>query len=237
MKKKITQKKTDRKPEFYHPSVTADVLCLERSEFQDRLYLYLIRRSPLAKAFPGCLAIPGGFMDANDDSIEACAVRELREETGIEIDTDDLILNGVHTRKGRDPRGPVHSTSFYAHVGRNNLTGIIAGDDAAEVVKCVLSCENGRIELSDGKGRLLSWIAVSDIGFCDNVKVINKPSGIAFDHAEIIATMVSNLIKRKKFLDDTDEEVAREKERKELIAKQKEKIARLKDRIATLEAR
>ena len=41
---------------------------------------------------------PGGVMDRREDPVE-CAVRELREETGVEIGVEDLTLAGTHTQQ------------------------------------------------------------------------------------------------------------------------------------------
>ena len=113
--------------EFFHPSVTADVVVLT----EDHKVL-LIKRSEEAKAFPGHWAFPGGFMDADDSCIEAAAVRELKEETGLEAKKLELV--GVYTKKGRDPRGPVHSTVFVTWLDDGAVSKAKAGDDASEAV-------------------------------------------------------------------------------------------------------
>ena len=113
--------------EFFHPSVTADLICLT----EDHKVL-LIKRSEDAKAFPGHWAFPGGFMDADDSCIEAAAVRELKEETGLEAKRIDLL--GVYTKKGRDPRGPVHSTAFVTWIDESEVGKAKAGDDASEAL-------------------------------------------------------------------------------------------------------
>lgn len=41
---------------------------------------------------------PGGVMNNGEDPVD-CAVRELREETGLDVAADDLTLVGTHTQR------------------------------------------------------------------------------------------------------------------------------------------
>jgi len=70
-------------------------------------------------------ALPGGFVDVGE-TVEAAAVREAREETG--LDVRQLELLGVYSDPDRDPRGHTVSTVF---VGRADGHPVGA-DDAAE---------------------------------------------------------------------------------------------------------
>lgn len=79
--------------------------------------------------YKGCWALPGGFMEM-DETIEHCAVRELAEETGLNVSEQDIRLIGVYSAPGRDPRGRT-VTAAYA-ISIENATAL-AGDDAAEV--------------------------------------------------------------------------------------------------------
>lgn len=59
----------------------------------------------------GQWALPGGFV-RDGESVEACARRELLEETGL----GDVFLEQLYTfgEVGRDPRGHVVSVAYYA---------------------------------------------------------------------------------------------------------------------------
>src|SRR5262249_42887352 len=86
----------------------------------------LIRRA--REPFKNRWALPGGFVDANE-SLEAAAARELREETGIK--RARLAQIGAFGDPGRDPRGHTVSIVFGALLARKPRA--IAGDDAAEL--------------------------------------------------------------------------------------------------------
>lgn len=68
--------------------------------------------------FAGYWAIPGGFVEENEDPRHT-AVRELREETGIQLSNLQTFLIDVFGAPDRDPRGHVVSIVYaYAMEGR-----------------------------------------------------------------------------------------------------------------------
>jgi len=87
----------------------------------------LIQRSSTSSAYPNCWALPGGFLDY-EETLEDCALRELFEETRLEVDPNKLDYVGVFDRVDRDPRGRVISHCFVVTV--DNMTMPKAGDDA-----------------------------------------------------------------------------------------------------------
>lgn len=71
-------------------------------------------------------AIPGGFVDYGE-SLEAAAVREAREETGLDVELVDLLY--TYSDPSRDPR---HHTVTAVFIARASGTPV-ADDDAAAV--------------------------------------------------------------------------------------------------------
>ena len=68
---------------------------------QDVPALLITRRAPNLRNHPGQWALPGGRRDAGE-SAEDAALRELREETGVEVKPDDVlgVLDDYVTRSG-----------------------------------------------------------------------------------------------------------------------------------------
>src|SRR5579859_6319432 len=81
------------------------------------------RRNP-----PPGWAIPGGFVDAGEP-VEEAALREMKEETGLEVVLSDLLY--VYSDPRRDPR---HHTATVVFLGRpaDPAARPVAGDDAAK---------------------------------------------------------------------------------------------------------
>lgn len=106
-------------------SVTADMGVLRRAE-DGRFEILLIKRKN--DPYKDCWALPGGFMEMNE-TLEKCAIRELKEETGIEVDRAEFIdlLDAVE----RDPRGRVISVVFKSYAPEGAVA--VANDDAIEI--------------------------------------------------------------------------------------------------------
>lgn len=86
--------------EYPRPAFTADVVVWQVDESTSSLSLLLIERAH--DPFAGCCALPGGFVDANED-LPIAAARELAEETQL----TDLRLVQLQSfgAPHRDPRG------------------------------------------------------------------------------------------------------------------------------------
>lgn len=113
------------------PAVTADTVLMAYPEDPQGpldCEILLVRRG--RDPFKGRWALPGGFLDM-EETVEACARRELREETGAETDAFDFILLGLFDRPGRDPRGRTISAAYLVQAPREAFDPA-AGDDAAE---------------------------------------------------------------------------------------------------------
>ena len=109
--------------EYPRPMLTADCVVLNR-----RGEVLLVCRGN--EPYRGCWALPGGFMEM-DEPIERCAVRELREETALEVAVEALRLVGVYSALGRDPRGRTVTVAYAVRVADAAEAEAEAGDDAA----------------------------------------------------------------------------------------------------------
>jgi 8-oxo-dGTP diphosphatase len=137
-------------------AVTVDVVALTIRD--GRLHVLLVERG--VHPFAGWRALPGGFVQ--DESLDAAALRELAEETGLRAggggEPGPSALDRVHLEQlrsygdpGRDPRMRVVSVAYLAFAP--SLPDPRAGTDAAGA----------------------SWVPVDEVG------------ELAFDHAAILA--------------------------------------------------
>ncbi len=113
-------------PEYFKPSVTADVLVLRPG--QSGVEVLLIQRGK--DPFAGFWALPGGFIEA-EESLMASAQRELQEETGLSI--KQLHFFGVYGDPGRDPRGRTITVAYSVwldSVESDQVQGLDDADDA-----------------------------------------------------------------------------------------------------------
>ena len=111
---------------YPHPAVTTDVVVFTIRE--GCLSILLVKRA--IPPYQGCWALPGGFLDVDED-LDNCAARELQEETGI----GGLYLEQLYTfgKTGRDPRERVISVTYYALVPLDAIATPRAASDAAAV--------------------------------------------------------------------------------------------------------
>jgi 8-oxo-dGTP diphosphatase len=109
--------------DFPRPAVTVDIVVLTL-EKEPRVLLIRRKHAP----FAGMWAIPGGFVDM-DEPLEAAAMRELHEETGVSAKR----LEQLHTfgDPGRDPRGRTISVVYLARVDPTKVLPV-GNDDASE---------------------------------------------------------------------------------------------------------
>lgn len=112
--------------------------------------------------YKGCMALVGGHKDSNETFLQ-CAIRELKEETGIKV--PEKVLKGsikaseMFDAPDRDPVMCKPSMTYYIQIEPNadgSLPRVKGADDAAKA----------------------AWV--------DLARLINRPDEVAFDHMSII---------------------------------------------------
>lgn len=171
---------------YPQPSLTADI-CVFRKTENGSLQLLLVQRG--GHPYLGSWATPGGFCNPNETA-DACAERELSEETGV----TGLKLEPValFSTPGRDPRGWTISYAFVALDDQGSIAR--AGDDAAKAVwfdvSSAASTATGEttLTLTHGETQLTSTFTSVETPISGRLRAVNvHGSGLAFDHAEIVA--------------------------------------------------
>src|SRR5687767_212962 len=97
---------------FERPLVSVDVAIF--SVLQGELRVLLARRPEgEAEPYPGRWSLPGGFVDVHRDaSLQACALRKLKEKTGVA--SPYLEQLGSWGDAKRDPRGWSSTHAYFA---------------------------------------------------------------------------------------------------------------------------
>lgn len=171
--------------DYPRPSFTADVAVFSRGHSGDDMKLLLVKRG--GHPYRGCWALPGGFVNAEEDA-NAAGLRELREETGI-VDAPCEQL-GVYSKPGRDPRGWTATSAYVALL--DEPPEACAGDDAARAVWCpvrVTDEGHGRRVLdveADGE-KLTCFFETEESRLRSSRARVTESTGFAFDHAQIVA--------------------------------------------------
>lgn len=108
--------------DYPRPAVTAD--CVVFGKDGNDLKVLLIERG--IEPYKGCWAFPGGFLNM-DETAEQGALRELKEETGLDVSSIKQI--GAFSGVDRDPRGRVITIAFYT---LTKISPVQGSDDAAK---------------------------------------------------------------------------------------------------------
>jgi 8-oxo-dGTP diphosphatase len=110
--------------EWPRPMVTVDAAVF--GFFAGKAKLLLVNRK--WEPYKGCWAMPGGFIEI-DEELEDAVARELEEETGlVNIELEQMRTFGT---VGRDPRGRQITVVFMGIAGKGQRR-VRGGDDAAE---------------------------------------------------------------------------------------------------------
>jgi len=110
--------------DYPRPAVSADCIIFDKSEGHLNILLVERKNDP----FKGMWALPGGFIE-EDETVDYGAHRELKEETGLELEMEQFR---AYSEPDRDPRGRIITIAFLAITEKANQEPK-AGDDAKNV--------------------------------------------------------------------------------------------------------
>ena len=182
--------------DYERPSIATDIAvfsmfdeesCSHRKDAESKLHVLLIKRGE--HPFKNKWALPGGFLRP-DETVEECALREIKEETNLE--PISLLPIGVFSKPDRDPRGRIVSNAFASVVNAETVK-ISGGGDAIkaqwfEVDFKSLGGNRFSVDFINGDEKIRVELLENGRKFGKSQFEIQKDTGLAFDHAEIIAT-------------------------------------------------
>lgn len=166
-------------------------------------------------------ALPGGFVDL-DEGLKDAAKRELAEETGIDVDREEIYMEQLYTWGDveRDPRMRVISVSYISLVDSERIE-LCPGDDAGEA--CWFELQNRTVseekKIIDGgyilkrtielklenEDQMLSSLMMITRTVRGSSKKVEKKilnsDGIAFDHSFIIEYGLERLKNKIEYTD------------------------------------
>lgn len=153
---------------FAHPGVTIDLVGLRYNYALKRIEVLLIKRKH--NPFKDHWTFPGGFMDINETINEAC-LREVKEETNIDLNDRQLIRLLPVSKVNRDDRVRVITNPNIVLFTHNDLAKahLKAGDDAL----------------------LVKWVGIK-LNQQEEL-VTSEPVDFAFDHREILTNALKYL--------------------------------------------
>jgi 8-oxo-dGTP diphosphatase len=112
--------------DFPRPLTTVDVVVFAIGD--EALHVLLVQRpTGEDEPFPGFSALPGGFVDIDrDKDLEACAVRKLKDKTGMVSPYLEQLGSWGSAR--RDPRGWSATHAYFALLPAMGIGGALAAD-------------------------------------------------------------------------------------------------------------
>ena len=164
--------------DYPRPSLTVDCIIFGLDE-SSRLKVLLIQRAK--DPFKDAWALPGGFV-SEKETLEEAALRELKEETGVE----DLFIEQLFTfgNPERDPRGRVVTVAYYALINLSEHK--IGADTDAKDVKWFLIDELPQLAFDH---QTILDLAISRL----RGKVRYQPIGFELLPEEFTLTQLQNL--------------------------------------------
>ncbi|MBN2166082.1 MAG: NUDIX hydrolase [Marinilabiliaceae bacterium] len=108
--------------EYPRAALTADAVIIAKKANEKKVLL--IQRG--AEPYKGMWALPGGFVDIDED-VDDAVVREVEEETGLKLEGYEQLK--VFGKPGRDPRHRTVTIAYYNLI--DNFLAVKGMDDAS----------------------------------------------------------------------------------------------------------
>lgn len=139
--------------------VHAAVMMILRNDLEDLSMLFIKRPESDLDAFSGHMAFPGGKMKQDDESKLHTALRETREEIGVDIDVSGEVLGELDDVNPNNPRAANIIVTPYLSLLKEEVVirpNLLEVEAAVWVpVKHLLDEKNATVRLRERKGRLV----------------------------------------------------------------------------------
>lgn len=169
---------------YERPSVTVDNVIFAYDKKTDSMKMLLIKRK--AHPYKGCWALTGGFINPNEHSDNA-VIREVFEETGIEISKRNIEQLYTFTTPFRDPRTWIVSIAYLTFLPE--IPETMAGDDAKDVQWFDIDTNCSEYILSGEDSDQTTFVLNKESGKLES----SYSTNLAFDHADIISMAMSRI--------------------------------------------
>jgi 8-oxo-dGTP diphosphatase len=112
---------------YKKPSITVDTVIFNGFPGENKKFILIKRKN---NPFKNHWAIPGGFVEYGE-TVESAAIRESKEETGIDIELKKIF--NIYSKPNRDPR--CHTITI-VYLATGNTNDMKAGSDAKNICLC-----------------------------------------------------------------------------------------------------
>lgn len=137
---------------------TRPYLAVSAAVFRDRRVLIVRRAQPPGR---GLYTLPGGAVEVGE-TLEQATIREVREETGLDI--EPLALAGYRQMIARDAAGQVERHFVILPFAARWLAGEVALNEELAEARWLLPAELSELETTDGLAEIVTaaWQRIAD---------------------------------------------------------------------------
>lgn len=193
---------------FEKLSMTADIAIISVSSSDNGNYrkpddkcmsILLVKRDDYP--FKGKWCLPGGFLDAKNETLEECARRVLKRETNL----SNIYLEQLYTfdAVNRDPRMRIVSTAFVALIDKSRLTETVKNASWFDVT--LIEEKNNHVDMVlDNGEETISFSIKKELREKTTDRydyVTRKNESLAFDHDKVILSAIERIKNKLNYTD------------------------------------